>query len=331
MQRDFHYCATYALAVEAGYAESDAAVIAYASQYVDDATEGEPVALPGGQIFDVVRTAHTGLRAFDWDVQKKIYMPFHFLPNVVRRENLRRFTYVTRPAKRKADDLAWRLYEQAAGEHDARFRLVRLGVALHTIADTFAHSGFSGRQGPENDVEAIETREADGGWVRHVWQSATDVFRPRIGHAEALGYPDEPWRVWRYRTGEGRVAVRDNVNAFRAAAALLLARLRASRGDTAERAFACPDTVSKLLRTKGSEEERCRAWQAQFPSLPAYDPSAWRHDALSGDLRWDRAPRVRQARMLANVAAKPRFEASWWALFHRAAFLQRTQVWQWIN
>ena len=175
MQKDFHYCATYALAVEAGFTRPDAAIIAYASQYVDDATEGEPVALPGGQIFDAVRTAHLGLQSFDWDVQKKIYMPFHFLPNVMRREHRRRFSYVTRPARLDAEPrcLAQLLFEQAADEPDARLRLVRLGVALHAVADTFAHCGFSGRQGSENDVEAIETAR-DGG------SAATRPCRPTI-------------------------------------------------------------------------------------------------------------------------------------------------------
>jgi len=39
MQTDFHYCAVKFLAHMAGFDEAEAETIAYASQYVDDATE----------------------------------------------------------------------------------------------------------------------------------------------------------------------------------------------------------------------------------------------------------------------------------------------------
>jgi len=41
MQKDFHYDIIYALAKAAGYADSEANIIAYASQYTDDNTDRE--------------------------------------------------------------------------------------------------------------------------------------------------------------------------------------------------------------------------------------------------------------------------------------------------
>ncbi len=41
MQKDFHYDIIYALAKAAGYTDSEANIIAYASQYVDDNTDRE--------------------------------------------------------------------------------------------------------------------------------------------------------------------------------------------------------------------------------------------------------------------------------------------------
>ena len=79
MQLDFHYYCVGALARMSGFLPKHALTIAYASQYVDNATESEPVRV-GGIGFDPVRTAHMGLTSFTWDVQKKIYMPFHFIP-----------------------------------------------------------------------------------------------------------------------------------------------------------------------------------------------------------------------------------------------------------
>ena len=43
MQKDFHYYCIAILARAAGFGKSDALNIAYASQYVDDSTESEPI------------------------------------------------------------------------------------------------------------------------------------------------------------------------------------------------------------------------------------------------------------------------------------------------
>ncbi len=53
MFRDFHYYCVGVLAKAAGFQEDDALTIAYASQYVDDSTESEPINV-GDMIFDPV-------------------------------------------------------------------------------------------------------------------------------------------------------------------------------------------------------------------------------------------------------------------------------------
>ena len=58
MQKDFHYHCIAVLARAAGFRQADALTIAYASQYVDDSTESEPIRV-GELMFDPVRTAHT--------------------------------------------------------------------------------------------------------------------------------------------------------------------------------------------------------------------------------------------------------------------------------
>ena len=59
MKKDFHYYCIGVLAKATGFKEDDALTIAYASQYVDDATESEPIRV-GEMLFDPVRTAHFG-------------------------------------------------------------------------------------------------------------------------------------------------------------------------------------------------------------------------------------------------------------------------------
>lgn len=62
MELDYHYYAVYQLAKLAGFNLVNAKKIAYASQYVDDSTESDPVEPFSDQHFDTARTAHYGLR-----------------------------------------------------------------------------------------------------------------------------------------------------------------------------------------------------------------------------------------------------------------------------
>ncbi|NIO80757.1 MAG: hypothetical protein GTN53_09110, partial [Candidatus Aminicenantes bacterium] len=142
MQIDFHYYCIFRLAVLAGFSRRDAETIAYASQYVDDSTESEPVEPFPDQRFDAVRTARHNLEAYNWNVQKKVYMPFHFLPGRIRRENPEGFSYMT---TLRTDDLARMIIKDVLDETNRKFMMIRLGVALHAVADTFSHFGFSGR------------------------------------------------------------------------------------------------------------------------------------------------------------------------------------------
>ena len=87
MQIDFHYYCIGVLARAAGFSGKDALVIAYASQYVDDSTESELIRLEaeeGSLKFDPVRTSYTGLQAIQalsWSAQKRVWIPFHFIPS----------------------------------------------------------------------------------------------------------------------------------------------------------------------------------------------------------------------------------------------------------
>ena len=85
MQKDFHYYCIGILARGAGFNSKDAITIAYASQYVDDATESKPITLTNKDSgfklrFDPTRTAYFGLKASDWSIHKRVYVPFHFIP-----------------------------------------------------------------------------------------------------------------------------------------------------------------------------------------------------------------------------------------------------------
>ena len=59
MQNDFHHGITYIVARIAGFSHHDAGTIAYAAQYVDDATDEGVIHFSDGSTFECTATAHT--------------------------------------------------------------------------------------------------------------------------------------------------------------------------------------------------------------------------------------------------------------------------------
>ncbi|MDZ7699378.1 MAG: DUF6765 family protein [Deltaproteobacteria bacterium] len=339
MQQDFHYYAIYQLAELAGFNANDSETIAYASQYVDDSTESEPVIPFEDQHFDTVRTAHYNLEAFGWNVQKKIYMPFHFLPTTVRWASPETFSYCTTPAGE--DDhasLAHMLFEEASKESTRRFRLIRMGVALHTIADTFAHFGFSGRHHNENDVGKIWHARKGGGWKLQFFSSyIADVFVPRIGHVEASSYPDYPYLKWRYARGDGSQKTRDNLAYSLDGINAIYKKLKAARtsipspSDLSQDHPADYRTIKSLLGKSGDLDDRIDRW-ITYTRATEYDKTVWRKAALKGDhVKWDHMSPSQMKVQLEKLKGKAGFDQSKWAYFHRAAMKQRSLVLGWIN
>jgi len=217
MQLSQHYYATASLARGAGFSETEALQIAYADQYTDDATDSSPVSIPGpgGLMFDPVRPAHIGLEAWDWRVQKQVFIPFHFLPPVPIRSSID--SWLVEANGRQARSLL----DEALGTRSLLNGpcgpnwLMRLGIALHTFQDQWSHEGFSGRHHDENDVaEVLVYNRALKRWETLWSHRFVDFLTPAIGHAEAGFLPDQPHVRWRVIFRSGRTVTRDNVSAF---------------------------------------------------------------------------------------------------------------------
>ena len=335
MEKDFHYYTIYQLSTLAGFSKTDAYTIAYASQYVDDSTESEPIRPFKDQYFDTARTAHYNLEGFTWNVQKKIYMPFHFLPSMIRWESPAKFIYITQPAFGTKTELATRLVEDVLTETNKRFRLIRLGVALHAVADTFSHFGFSGRQHNENDVGKIWFKDKQK-WDARFFETHADLFVPRIGHLEAFKFPDQPWRLWRYEDNNGNHIPRNNTDWCLKGAAQIyqfLAIAKSPADPPKNLAHDFPEdykTLAVLFSQKGSLENRCGRWKA-YTTAPDYDKQTWRKQAVKGDVNWDDMSRSDFRNHAIRLIGKKGFETSRWAFFHRAAFKQRSLVLGWLN
>ena len=336
MQKDFHYYCIGVLAKAAGFDKGDALTIAYASQYVDDATESEPIHV-GDMMFDPVRTAHIGIKAFEWSTQKRVYIPFHFIPpNPIRST---KDSFVTVPNS----PFALRILKAAYEEQLELLRLCRIGVALHTFADTWAHQGFSGRLHAENDVESIYHLKGKR-WVSLLQKNFFLDFLPQIGHTEAWHFPDHAFLTWKYtRKLTNEEVKRNNTNEFLTAAETIyhqLCKVDKSKSDTpipwgdiepVIRDLLAEHVVRDLLANREQElEKHCGKWRESFqymfdPLEFRYDKQAWRNEALEPDkgtdTDWDDFVPSEFKRLMFPM--RPGFYDSRWVQFHRAALRQR--------
>lgn len=229
MNIDFHYYLTYFLAERAGFdrnlkgGETEAEIIAYASQYVDDNDERQVMDVLEGKVTEVENGEMKGAsplqleiercRNFPWAVriretqnffrpimtqtatrksllsifQRDVFVPFHFLPgdlekipDIRGRKNSDSTTANSRNAVA--------LLKDALESGD----LYRIGIALHTFADTWSHQNFSG--------------------YRDDWNAVRDSIVPDIGHAEVFTKPDvisERWVDARLKEAEREIDNRD--------------------------------------------------------------------------------------------------------------------------
>jgi len=186
MEKDFHFYVTYALANKAGFSSDESYIIAYASQYVDDNNESQyprkdgPPQFPfgiktNGGFYRPIMTQSMSVKSLVYEIQKFVYVPFHFLPG----DNIRSIKgvhnkYSTTPDSQNAR----KLLKTALKTCD----LYRIGIAIHTFADTWSHQNFTGY-------------EEDWNSVFH-WRNPFRSLALNIGHADVGHLPDEISTTW---------------------------------------------------------------------------------------------------------------------------------------
>ena len=334
MQQDFHYYCIAVLARAAGFNKTDALDIAYASQYVDDSEDGECIQV-GPILFKPVRTAHFGPEVCTLSAQNQVYIPFHFIPPKAKSSTDDR--YVTRANS----SFGLRLLREAYKETHNLPRMIRIGVALHSYADTWAHQGFSGRNRKENDVKNIFHKDKKSG----SYLSAGNIYTHipfKIGHVRAGHCPDHPSLTWKYtgRTmNKGKlvamVVERNNTREFLTAARTIYLELRKVSKVKGCRPMPwkrIKDGIGILLAEHCDAQKRCKKWKRDFQPLFdkgtfSYVKRKWQREAgvIHGVyVKRDNRPRAPRTRL--KYPMKKGFDESRWVYFHRAASQQRDFV-----
>ncbi|MBU1079897.1 MAG: hypothetical protein KKB59_05355, partial [Spirochaetes bacterium] len=263
MNIEFHYYAVYALALEAGFDERTAFLMAQSSQEVDASTSPLSFEAPRSRV-DVAVTQN--YLFWDDSVRRDIYLPFHFVPGdpdaaAAARADGERNPYLVTPNS----DAVKSLLVAAFKDKDPYL----MGVAAHAFADSWAHQNFCGLLDPSN---ALGSQSAASGL-------------PPAGHLQALRSPDEPDARW----DDPRLAPdrRTVVNAerFAAAAKKLFRYMRVYLG----RSFNDDELVVARLEAiwaKGSKDERLSDYVICWNIRP-YEPRLWRREAGAPE---DRSP-----------------------------------------
>lgn len=180
MNHVFHYHVTALVALQAGFSPKDAELLAWAARQVD--LQQFPMTVRrGGTTWSIPRTHHLG--PADGALAADVWAPFHFFPSGEA-------SCPPPPDSESPFLAAWRgkWSPWCVTPHSlplkeitiAAFRTgdpVRMGIALHVLADSWAHQGFSGRLDDMNHLPGVPSI-------------------PAMGHACASTRPDSFHLVW---------------------------------------------------------------------------------------------------------------------------------------
>jgi RHS repeat-associated protein len=241
-EKDFHFYAVYYLARAAGFARADARLLAWSSQYVDNYEHTQPLTadfstLGGFHFLSPARFVEQGVCTYARYGEQRCPTDRILVQDPVEK--------------------GWRNAIAVANIERAKFvsgqrgaKLIALGIALHSWADTFAHSGYSGTA----DFRNIPANA--NFWWWNLWVNAAPlVGAGPIGHGPAGHEPDRPYT--------------DVPKALEAAKSIydLLVSFGSAHGYSREPMRPWDESLTKRLNDlfslrENDEERRARAWEA---------------------------------------------------------------------
>lgn len=273
MQEDFHYYATYCAAFMAGYTHEESLDIAYSAQFVDVCSRTLLTKIKGPsnaattqlqlELMDA-RTDPVGLQ----DITR-IWASFHFLPKdlLAEKKHCSRFyrdkyRLICGPN----GDLLVKTVELAKGKS-----LQSVGIAMHVLADTWAHSNFAGTPSlvinntnyffyelfPDGDScreKQIKFRhktsvpdDLDNSiYTNSIYQSSESSIM-NLGHGRAGHLPDYSFIRYKYLPawGEYEELIKDNPSDYMKAFGQMIYAMKFIRGDhpTFEKDFYETDVI----------------------------------------------------------------------------------------
>ena len=243
MQIDFHHAVTYVLSRLAGFSETDADIISYSSQYVDDATIHGVVRFTNDAMYTRTSSANRILDLHNTnDIENNmVWVPFHFLPgNGGFKAGIEpKGGFINKLVCTPDSFVAQDMLATCIADRDKPYALHRLGVTIHVLADTFSHQGFAGIV---HKINAVTELDYDGETKTHsffkdffdkIKSSFVDKVIP-LGHCAAFACPDLPYLKWRYTNELNQNIVRNNPSIFNVAVKRIFESLIKYKNNDAE-------------------------------------------------------------------------------------------------
>ncbi|MDR3717988.1 MAG: hypothetical protein P4K98_04250 [Bryobacteraceae bacterium] len=337
MQIDFHHTVTYVLSRLAGFTHENACVVAYAAQYVDDATNKGTVRFTNGKSYERIASSHevfdianNCVNAEDYEV----WVPFHFLPGndgATAGQHIES-KLVQRVVCTPDSPLATDMIQACLGTRGAMNGLHRLGITAHVYEDTWAHQSFAGVKNRVN----LATHVAPARLLENVQSRVAELLE--LGHGAVLTHPDLPFLDWKYRNSFGGEVARSNVGEFTQACKRVFSLFASYRGEPGRQfpeqdQSVLAESLGGIRDAEGSA--RHLRWMAligdgrfSFGALNADQiagleyvpkgPGSWKHAALGTTTTRD-DPKE-------QFEYSPSFEASNWKLFHDALKEHHTEI-----
>lgn len=263
MQEDFHYYATYCAAYLAGYSHEECLSIAYSAQFVDCCS------------LTILKKVHAPLSAATTQLQSelmdarrdiiglqnitRIWASFHFLPYDLYapvKAWSKRYRNKYRLICKPNSDLLVKTV-QLAKDKD----LESVGIAMHIMADTWAHAYFAGTPSQvinNTDFEFYEVVDEKGQETRenrihfrhnpiakddlekflytNTMNDGSENSIMNLGHGRAGHLPDYSFIHYKYQPAWGNYDVidKDNPSDYLRAFCQMIYAMKYLRGDVAE-------------------------------------------------------------------------------------------------
>ncbi len=257
MQEDFHYYATSSAALLAGYSIRESLEIGYAAQFVDCCSKtllaglGAPKEAATTQSQTELADARTDITGLQ-DITR-IWAPFHFLPGNLYakmpkrgRKYMHKYRLICNPCGELAGDTV----ELQKGKGT-----VEAGLAMHVLADTWAHRYFAGTPSLViNDArDFYEIRSLDGvqteekvnfnhnpitpdnverGIYTNCFHQREETSIVNLGHGHAGHLPDYSFMRYRFLPAWGNYEIiyKDNPSDYYHAYCQMVGALKYLRG-----------------------------------------------------------------------------------------------------
>lgn len=260
MQIDFHYYATYAAAIIAGYSHEESMEICYSAQFVDTCTRtylkgiSAPLSAATTQLQMELADARTDIIGLQ-DITR-IWSSFHFLPRNLyaepERKSAKRYANKYRLICGPNGDLLVDTVNLAKGEGTQA-----AGIAMHVLADTWAHQYFAGtpslvinntndyfyemiRSGNEDNDIRVKFRHnpgAEDDLENHIFTNS--VYQPNensimnLGHGRAGHFPDYSFARYKYMPvwADFKAVIKDNPMDYASAFTQMIYAMKYLKGD----------------------------------------------------------------------------------------------------